>query len=110
MSSQHGDWLPPGGVIQETKAESSMSFMFYLGSHTPSLSQYPIGHMSQPYSMWEGTIQRQVPGGDGHGAILEAGYHEGKLELRNQERWPQPGLLRQELEGILEPRQLWTLR
>ena len=91
MSSQHGDWFPPGGVIQETKAESSMSFMFYLESHTPSLLQYPIGHMSQPYSMWEGTIQRQVPGGDGHGAILEAGYHEGKLELRNQEQWPQPG-------------------
>lgn len=54
--------------------------------------------------MWQGEYQEAV-------AILEAGYCRGELGLRSQELWPLPSQAswRQELGGILQPRQLWAL-
>ena len=54
-----------------------MSFTFYLGSHTPSLLQYPIGLTSQLHAMWEGTIYGKYQEALTRGVILEAGYQKG---------------------------------
>lgn len=40
-------------------------WLLRLRSHTPSLSQYPIGYTSQPYLTW-GVTKAWTPGGRGH--------------------------------------------
>ena len=62
--------------------------MFYVGSYTPGLSNIflapRVNFIQSKKGLYRGQYQK---GKNGHGAILEAGYHDGKWAQKSDKSW-----------------------
>lgn len=75
VSSSSGSQLPLEQVIQESKAETTISFMTQPQKSHLSFLQNPIGYIGESYLLWEESSQKWQETKSGWRGNLEADYH-----------------------------------
>lgn len=81
-------WIPDEWS-RESNEEEQCFLCLHLETHTPWFPQYPIDYICQPYSMWEGAIQRH-------------GYQESRITQVHSEGWL-PSSIRSPFSPLLAP-------